>query len=73
MLRNLALGYIQVQAKQMKIERILTLVRVQDHFWKLSVDMDEQLFFLAWVEEDVHLSHSFELLESISVHGYVSG
>jgi len=34
--------------------------------------MGEQLFFLVWVEEDVHLSHSSELLESISEHGYVS-
>lgn len=34
--------------------------------------MDEQLFVLVWEEEDVRLSHSSELLESISVHGYVS-
>lgn len=34
--------------------------------------MDEKLFFWAWVEVDAHLLHSSELLENISVHGYVS-
>lgn len=43
-----------------------------DHFWKLFEDMDVPLFFQAWVAEDVHLLHSSELLESISVHDYVS-
>jgi len=38
----------------------------------LFEDMDGQLFFLVWAEEDVHLLHSSELLESIFVHGYVS-
>lgn len=32
-----------------------------NRFWKLSEDMDEPLFVLVWVEEDVHFSHSSEL------------
>jgi len=43
-----------------------------DHFLKPSEGMDEQLSFLAEVEVNVHLSHSSEPSESISVHGSVS-
>lgn len=39
---------------------------------KLFEDKDEQPFFLAGVEVDVHWSQFFELSESIFEHGYVS-
>lgn len=48
---SLGLHYVGVKTNQ---------TNYADHFWKPSVDMDEQLSFLAGVEVNVQMSRSFE-------------